>query len=146
MVTSRHLAVVRDRRSRSQLGGQLLPLLDRVYAAVKAGRIAKGGHNVFVYRDGTEDHVTVEIGIEVAAPFDALDGVACSQTPSGDVVSTVHVGAYSGLGAAHDALVGWCRQSDVARAGVWWEVYGDWHEDPAQVETEVFQLLRTDPT
>ncbi|MEI6669125.1 MAG: hypothetical protein WCP29_13300 [Acidobacteriota bacterium] len=72
MVTSRHLAVVRDRRSWSQLGGQLLPLLDRVYAAVNAGRIAKGGHNVFVYLDGTKDGVTVEIGIEVAAPFDAL--------------------------------------------------------------------------
>jgi effector-binding domain-containing protein len=101
---------------------------------------------VFVYRDGTKDRVTVEIGVEVAAPFDTVDGVSYSQTPSGDVVSTVHLGAYSGTGAAHEALVGWCRNSQLTRAGVWWEVYGDWHEDPAQVETEVFHLLRTGPT
>ena len=117
-------------------------------AAVRAGKIAinRAGHTVFVYRDGTKDCVTVEIGVEIAAPFDAVDGVAYSQTPPGDVVSTVHVGAYSGLGAAYDALVGWCGQSQLARAGVWWEVYGDWHEDPGQVETEVFQLLSTEPT
>jgi effector-binding domain-containing protein len=127
-VSQRHLAVVRDRRSWSQLGGQLLPLLDRVYVAVKAGKVVKGGHNVFLYRDGTRDGVTVEVGVEVASPFDEVDGVAYSSTPSGEAVSTVHVGAYSGLGAAYDAVIEWCNHHKLTGAGVWWEVYGDWHE------------------
>jgi effector-binding domain-containing protein len=140
-VVGRQLAVVRDRRPWSRLGGQLLPLLDRVYAAVKAGAITQAGHNVFVYRDPTPDLVTVEIGVEVGSPFEAVDGVGYSTTPSGAVVSTVHVGDYSRLGGAYDALVAWCDQRRLARAGVWWEVYGDWHEDPSLVETEVFHLL-----
>jgi len=27
-------------------------------------------------------------------------------------------------------------------AGVTWEVYGDWHDDPAQVRTDVYFLLQ----
>jgi effector-binding domain-containing protein len=142
-VAGRHLAVVRDRRSWSQLGAQLLSLLDRVYVVVRAGQIIQTGHNVFVYREPTSDGVTVEIGVEVAAPFEEVDGVRCAMTPAGEVVSTVHMGDYARLGAAYDALVAWCDEHQVTRAGVWWEVYGDWHEDPSMVQTEVFHLLRT---
>ena len=55
--------------------------------------------------------------------------------------STVHVGPYSGLGAAHDAVIRWCQDHRRTRAGVWWEVYGDWHEDPAELETEIHYAL-----
>lgn len=143
-VAARHLAVVRDRRSWSRLGGQLLPLLDRVYAEVRAGRIAKAGHNVFVYRDATADEVTVEVGVEVASPCSRVDAVTDASTPAGEVVTTVHVGDYARLGRAYEALIAWCDERRVTRAGIWWEVYGDWNEDPSLVETEVFHLLRTD--
>jgi hypothetical protein len=114
-----------------------------VKRGIKSGRIVPAGHNVFLYRVGARLGVTVEIGVEVTAPCQSVGGVEYSRTPSGDVVSTVHRGANSGLGAAHDALVGWCSRSRLARAGVWWEAYGDWQEDPEQVETQVFHLLRT---
>jgi hypothetical protein len=142
-VVGRHLAVVRDRRSWSELGGQLIPLLDRVYAVVRAGRVRQSGHNVFLFREGTRDGVTVEVGVEVASPFDEVDGVSHSMTPPGSVASTLHVGAYAGLGQAHDAIANWCRQRGLGPASVWWEVYGDWHEDPGKVQTEVFHLLRS---
>jgi len=141
-VAQRHLAVVRDRRRWTELGGQLIPLLDRVYSVVRAGGVKQSGHNVFLFRDGTRDGVTVEIGVEVAVPFDEVEGVTHSVTPSGSVASTVHMGAYAGLGDAHESIADWCRQHELVRAGVWWEVYGDWHEDPERMRTDVFHLLR----
>ena len=143
---SRQLAVVRDRRKWSELGGQLIHLLDRVYAVVRAGKIIQSGQNVFLFRDGSPDGVTVEVGVEVASPFDDVDGVVCSATPAGEAASTRHVGPYSSLGEAHDAVVRWCKEHGRARANVSWEVYGDWNEDPAQLETEVFYLLQENPS
>jgi effector-binding domain-containing protein len=138
----RHAAVVRDRLRWSELGANLLPLLDRVYAAVKAGRVVQTGQNIFIYRDPTKDGVSVEIGVEVAGPFPATDGVAYSATPEGEVAVTTHRGAYAQLGAAHDAVIAWCAANGRERTGVSWEVYGDWREDPADLETEVCYALR----
>ena len=144
LVSSRHLAVVRERLRWTELGGRLIPLLDRVYAVVRAGKVIQSGQNVFLYRDGSRDGVTVEVGVEVASRFDDVDGVLYSSTPTGEVASTVHVGPYSGLGGAHDAIIGWCKEHLLIRANAWWEVYGDWRDDPAQLQTEVFYLLRRD--
>jgi effector-binding domain-containing protein len=141
VVPSRHLAAVRDRRRWADLGAKLLPLLDRVYVAVRAGRLMQTGHNVFVFRDGSRDGVTVEVGIEVSSAFESLEGILAVVTPAGEVASTVHRGPYSGLDAAHEAVVAWCQEQGRERANVWWEVYGDGHEDPAQLETEVFHAV-----
>jgi len=141
VVPSRQVAVVRERRKWADLGAQLIPLLDRVYVAVRAGKVVQSGHNIFIFRDGSKEGVTVEAGVEIASPFEPTDGVLSATTPAGEVASAVHKGPYSGLGNAHDAVIRWCREHARARANVWWEVYGDWHEDPTQLETEVFYLL-----
>ena len=140
-VPGRRAAVVRDRLRWSELGKKLIPLLDRVYAAVRAGKVTQTGQNIFIYRDGAKDGVSVEVGVEVAAPFSPIDDVVYSETPAGEVAVTIHKGPYSGLGAAHEAVIEWCKRTGRSRAGVWWEVYGDWHEDPAQLQTEVYYLV-----
>lgn len=140
-VSNRHLAVVRDRRRWGDLGAKLLPLLDRVYVAVRAGKVIQTGHNVFLFRDGSKEGVTVEIGVEVASAFEPEDGILSVMTPAGEVARTVHTGPYSGLGGAHEAVIRWCKEHGRERANVWWEVYGDWHEDPAKIETEIFYSL-----
>jgi len=137
----RHLAVVRRRLKWSELGGNLIQFLDRVYVQVRAGTVIQSGHNVFVYRDATKEGVTAEVGVEVSGPFEAIDEVVYSNTPAGEVASTLHIGPYSELGGAYDALVRWCQENNRPRAGTYWEVYGDWNEDPAKLETEVFYLL-----
>ena len=55
---------------------------------------------------------------------------------------TVHRGGYDRLRDAHDAINAWCAANGHELAGPRWEIYGDWHEDPAQLETEVYWLLR----
>ncbi len=141
-VPARQLAVVRRRRKWSELGAQLIPLLDRVYAQVRAGKIIQSGQNVFVYKDGTKDGVTVEIGVEVPGRFEDVDDVMYSSTPSGQVASALHTGPYSDLGGAYEAVTRWCKEHYRPQANVWWEVYGDWEEDPFKLETEVFCLLQ----
>ncbi len=140
-VSMRHLAVVRRRLGWSELGGKLIPLLDRVYAKVRAGQVIQSGQNVFVYKDGSQDGVTVEIGVEVSGRFEAVEDVVYSSTPAGEAASTLHVGAYSDLGDAYAALNQWCKEQHRPWANVAWEVYGDWQEDPTKLETQVFYLL-----
>ena len=141
-VPTRQLAVVRRRLKWSELGEHLIPLLDRVYAKVRAGKVIQSGQNVFVYKDGTKDGVTVEIGVEVPSRFEDVDDVVYSNTPSGEVASTLHVGPYSHLGGAHDAVIRWCKEHRRSQANVSWEVYGDWDDDPSKLQTEVFYLLQ----
>jgi effector-binding domain-containing protein len=141
VVPSRYAAVVRDRRKWADLGAKLMPLLDRVYVEVRAGRVAQAGHNIFIYRDATKDEVTVEIGVEVSAPFEPTGGVVFTATPAGEVASTRHPGPYSGLGGAYEAVIRWCQEHGRRRGNVYWEVYGDPDEDTGEVETEVVWSL-----
>jgi len=108
--------VVRRRLKWNELGKNLIPLLDRVYVQVRAGKIAQSGHNVFVYRDATKDGVLVEVGVEVSGPFESIDDVVYSSTPFGEVASTLHVGPYSELRGAYDALSQWCKEHNRPRA------------------------------
>jgi len=133
--------VVRERLRWTDLGKKLIPLLDRVYVAVRAGKVVQSGQNIFIYREATRDSVAVEVGVEVGERFDPVDDVVCTETPQGEVAMTTHTGPYSGLGDAHAAVIRWCKEHGRARAGVWWEVYGDWREDPAQMETEIYYSL-----
>jgi effector-binding domain-containing protein len=139
---SRRLAVVRARLRWPELRTHLIPLLDKVYVAVRAGEIVQTGHNVFVYSDPSKDEVTVEVGVEVGAPFSPVDDIEYAETPGGRAAYAKHVGPYAELGRTHDAIVQWCTEHAWQRAGVWWEVYGDWTEDPAKLETDVFHALR----
>ena len=117
--------------------------LDQVYAAARAGAVHLDGQNVFVYRD-TPDRPTetdVAFGVGVTAPFVAVGAVAPTSLPVGEVATTTHRGSYAKLGAAHEAVIGWCRRQGRRQGGARWEVYGHWTEDEAQLRTDVLYLL-----
>ena len=54
----------------------------------------------------------------------------------------LHRGPYAEIDAAHQAVLRWCAAQHREITGERWEVYGDWHEDPAQLQTMVFYRLR----
>lgn len=58
-VPGRHVAAVRERRRWTELGAALLPLLDLVYVAVRAGAVVKTGGNE-VYGHWQEDESKLE--------------------------------------------------------------------------------------
>ncbi len=51
-------------------------------------------------------------------------------TPSGDVDATAHRGDYSDMAGAYEALEQWCKDNGRRPAGLNWEIYGDWDDDP----------------
>jgi effector-binding domain-containing protein len=113
-------------------------LLDEVYGFVRGGGATQDGHNVMLYRD---DVPNVEVGVQVTGPFEPSGRVVPSVLPAGEVASTVHRGPYDALEEAHVALKAWCGSHRHALTGVRWEIYGDWRQDPAELETEVCYLL-----
>ena len=116
--------------------------LDQVYAAGRAGSIHLDGQNVFLYRGAPDrSDADVAFGVGVTAPFAAVGAVEPTPLPVGEVATTTHWGSYAGLGAAHDAVIQWCRAHGRRPAGTRWEVYGHWTDDETQLRTDVYHLL-----
>jgi hypothetical protein len=45
------------------------------------------------------------------------------------------------LGDAHNAIHAWCAACNRKIAQASWEIYGDWNDDPALLETTIKYLL-----
>jgi effector-binding domain-containing protein len=114
-------------------------LLDEVWTFVRGSEV-QAGRNVMLYLDGVP---SVEVGVEVAAPFTPSGRVTASALPQGRAATTVARGAPSreGIAAAHAAVVEWCEANGHPRTGVRWEVYDHWRDDPDRFETNVYWLL-----
>jgi hypothetical protein len=67
--------------------------------------------------------------------------VVPAETPAGEVAIAIHVGGYDQFHRAHDAIHAWGARERRAFAGTSWEIYGDWSDDPARLETTVCYLL-----
>jgi effector-binding domain-containing protein len=117
------------------------PMLDGVWAFLRQGDLRTDGHNVMVYR-GDFPSLEFEVGVVVSGAFEATGPVVPSHLPAGRAAHTTHIGDYSGLGRAYDAVAHWCRANDVTASRTRWEVYGDWDPDPAKVQTDVYWLLQ----
>ena len=115
-VEPRALASVHARMAVRDVPAQFRSSLDQVYAAAKRHAIALDGQNVFVYRAGPTPLADVEFGVGVTGPFAPVGRVVHSSVPGGEVATTTHWGDYAALGAAHDAVVTWCRENGRALA------------------------------
>ena len=142
IVAARPVAGVRAQVPRGRVAQEFGRHLDLVYAAARAGAVALDGQNIFIYRDATNEQLTVDFCVGVTARFAAVGVVVPLETPRGVAAMTTHRGDYAGLGRANAAILAWCRAHDRALAGPSWEVYGHWHADPAQLRTDVYYLLQ----
>jgi effector-binding domain-containing protein len=120
-------------------------LLDEVYRFAR-GRtdLATGGgaelwQNVMLYKD---DRPHVEVGVLVSGSFESEGPVIASELPGGEAATATHRGDYAQLGVTHDAVRNQVEADGRGLAGPRWEIYGHWREDPSELETEVFWLLR----
>ena len=141
------VAVVIVQTTFAQLPQEMRRCLDLVHAAAGSGAIRPRGHAVAIYRRlGAGGTVEASIGMQVAAPFEAVGEVRCRHTPAGRAATLTHVGPYDGLAATHTDILEWATDAGAELAGVSWEVYGDWEEDPAKRVTEVYHLLDIEPS
>ncbi len=143
-VTSRKLAAVRRRVAIGSVATVWKPALDQVWAFLRAhAGLRTDGHNVFLYhhpasRDAPMD---VDFGVEVIRSFEPEGDVRQAATPGGEVAMAVHVGGYDRLKVTHDAIHAWRARAGRNFAGMSWEIYGDWSDDPSKLETTVCYLL-----
>jgi effector-binding domain-containing protein len=142
---SQPLAVVRRRASSGELAKVVPEACGLVWGVVRAQQIPGAGRQVAVYRDG---EINLEVGVELQAPFPGRGEVVGSVTPAGTVATTTHLGPYTRLHEAHQAIRRWCADHGHEPAGPNWEIYGHWTDecdtDPAKIRTDVFYLLKTD--
>lgn len=135
------LAVIRRHAKQTELSRVVPECCGLVWEAVRAQQV-KGGRHVAIYWDGS---IRLEVGVELHGPFVEQGEVVRSATPYGPAASTTHFGHYSGLGAAHDAVLQWCKANHHSLVGPNWEVYGhwqpEWNTDPSQIRTDVYYLL-----
>lgn len=134
------LASVTRRVPRAELARWVPELLGQVWTFLKAAPLERAGHNVCIYRRGSADSIELEAGVQVSTEFQPQGDVVCSRTPAGRAAHVVHRGPYHDLGKAHDALIAFC-EAQGCPAGVHWEVYGDWSEDPSQLCTDVYRTF-----
>jgi effector-binding domain-containing protein len=140
----RVIAAIRAVTTPQQLSADIIRLLDQVWPALRDQDV-RTGHNVVVYHNDDAGGLNVEAGVEVFSGFSGYGEVQGVATPAGEVATTAHYGEYSALGDAYAALSGWCAANGRHLAGINWEVYGDWDDDPASRRTDVYALLRPAP-
>jgi effector-binding domain-containing protein len=144
-VQPRLLAAVRRRVPLGGLSSAWRPALDEVWKFLRAHPgLRSDGHNIFLYHHPArrDDPMEIDFSVEVMRSFAAAGEVHPTQTPAGEVAMALHRGAYERLRETHDAVQHWVRAQGRSFAGQSWEIYGDWNEDIAQLETTVLYLLR----
>lgn len=133
------LAVVRFCAKQSELSRVIPAACGEVWNFIRANQIPNPGRHVAIYFDGA---INIECGAEVPGPFTQNGRVVASATPSGKVATTTHWGGYDRLDEAHQAITTYCTAQQLQLAGPNWEIYGHWTDDPPQLRTDVFYLLR----
>jgi hypothetical protein len=143
-VIAQPLAAVRRRVLIGEVGRAWKPALDLVWEFLRRHEgLRTDGHNCFLYHHppSGETAMDVDFGVQVVRTFENEGEVICTETLAGEVVMTTHVGSYARLAAAHKALHSWRAATGRVFGACSWEIYGDWTDDEAKLETQVVYLL-----
>jgi effector-binding domain-containing protein len=138
------IAAVRARVARGGVAQAFGSALDKVWTYLRQHPgLRTEGHNLFLYHhEGMESgFMTVDFGVQVVRRFEPEQDVRCIETPGGEVVTAIHRGAYPALPRTHGAIHEWCRRNGRPIGACSWEIYGDWTDDPRQLETTVVYAL-----
>jgi effector-binding domain-containing protein len=138
-VEAQPLAVVRRLAKIDELSRVVPAACGEVWNFIRANGIRNPGRHVAVYLDCK---MNIEVGAEVPGPFVSDGNVVASSIPAGRAATTTHMGPYQKLGDAHNAVQAFCKEHGHALAGVSWEIYGHWTDEPAKLRTDVYWLLK----
>lgn len=141
-VDRRIIAAARQRTTFARISKEIGELLNHPWALIRGTPgLRTDGDNVAIYwsDSGAGD---IQVGVQVTREFEPTETVVCSSTPAGTVARTAHFGPYHQLRAAHQAIRDWCKKSNREIQMPFWEIYGDWSDDPAKLRTDVLYLLK----
>jgi DNA gyrase inhibitor GyrI len=129
-VPEQPVAVVRGGATMANLPQRIRALFDEFYAGFKG----KAGLNVVFYPGWSAGECEIACGVQAEQGGNAT-------IPAGAVATTVHMGPYDRMKAAHEAIHQWARENGRRLAGPSWEVYGHWSDDPATLRTDIYYLI-----
>ena len=139
------LAAVRRQVAIGGVGTACRPALDKVWNFLRTNPgLRTDGHNVFLYHhhNNRDMPMDVDFGVEVVRAFEPEGEVHAIETPAGEAAVAAHAGSYDRIKETHDAIHAWSVTNHRAFAGKSWEIYGDWSDDPAKLETTIVYLLK----
>jgi effector-binding domain-containing protein len=136
----RQLAAIHAVTTQQRLSTDIPRLVGQIWPVLRE-QGARTGHNVVIYR-GSPAELAIDAGVEVFTDFAGHGEIQPASTPAGEVATTAHFGDYAQMAPAYAALEQWWTRNGRRPAGLSWEVYGDWDDDPAKVRTDIYFLLR----
>jgi effector-binding domain-containing protein len=139
------ILVVRRRARKDELSRVVPDGCGTVWNFIRENGITPRGRNVAIYRHTETSALDVEIGVEVGPNAIGGGEVIVSATPAGMAATVAHIGPYSLLSKANEAIKAWCDANQRQTVGPSWEVYGHWTDDVAKLRTDVFYLLKSGP-
>jgi len=146
-VTPLPLAAVRRQLTIANRGAEIIRA--PVWSLVEQRGLRSLSQAVVIYHDrGTEmllgqpGGVAADIGVLLEERFDGDNVLQCVMTPAGRAAHARHHGHYEMLPVIHGDIRAWCMAQGLTIAGVNWEHFTHWHEDPRQLVTDVYYLLR----
>jgi hypothetical protein len=104
-------------------------------------RVAHGPPQRISLPPSIQPPMNVDFGVQVIRPFERSGEVFSTETPAGRVATALHIGPYTRIGEAHQAIHAWAKDNAVKFAGKSWEIYGDWSNDESTLETRIEYLL-----
>lgn len=107
--------------------GKLIPA---AYAHATKEGIEMVGPPTTLYDSWSPGMVSIKAGVPVAAGATGTDDIAVVAFEAGEAITTIHTGAYDGLGDAHAALDVFLHENGLTAAGPLREVY---LTDPGEV-------------
>jgi effector-binding domain-containing protein len=141
-VAPRPTLVSRGTTVPSGIGATYQRLMSAVRSHLASSGVEPDGPAFARYLEYRADYVDMEVGVPVTIAAEGSGEVSAGELPGGWVVSTWHVGAYTKLGAAYQAVQEHLAAHGLEAAGAPWEVYERGpaeDEDSATWRTEVVQ-------
>ena len=117
-------------------------MFDVVYSWLKTAEVRQAGHNYALYDTCTPQRLRMQVGFPVSARFTDTEQVKCIELAPGRAAHATHVGSYARMHVTYKALTDWCSREPISMTGESWEVYGDWHDDPSKLTTDIFIRVR----
>jgi effector-binding domain-containing protein len=147
VVDSMPLAAVRRQVTAANLPQEVVKA--PIWQLVESRGLKSLGQTVLIFHDrGSEmlryqpGGVAVDVGVVLHEPFEGDQVLQCVLTPAGRVAWARHYGHYELLPTIHGDIRAWCAAQGHQIAGINWEHYGHWHEEPERRITDVYYLLR----
>ena len=102
-----HTAVVYGHLATGEIASFIGAAFGEVIASLDGQGLHPTGPPFGRYRPTGEGQFDVEIGFPCSGVVKPSGRVEPSELPAGRAAHTMHVGAYDGIGAAYEAVIGW---------------------------------------